>query len=168
MKINRKGVTLIELLIVLALLSIIITLITSFYIFGARTFSFGQNQHDIQYEIRMASSFITNEIRNSTSFVLVETAAEGGDGFNYIFLKESKIIHRNELGVDTNKTSANISGMIVKLIKLDNKNNLVDLEINATKKTQNYSIETQIFLNNIKNLTAIDDVNKQIIKYKKP
>lgn len=65
----KKGFTLIELVIVIAILGIVIYLGFSFFSFGNRSFSRGQDQSSIQHSVRMASRYITDEIRTAKDVI---------------------------------------------------------------------------------------------------
>lgn len=62
---SRNGVTLIELLLTIAILSIIITAISSLFIYNTRVYSRSENLSQVQFDVRMASHHILKEIRNT-------------------------------------------------------------------------------------------------------
>ncbi|SNR86457.1 prepilin-type N-terminal cleavage/methylation domain-containing protein [Anaerovirgula multivorans] len=64
---NRKGITLIELLMVLSVMSIIVVLSFSVYIFGMKSFTLQSTNVENQSNVRYATSYITKEIRKAES-----------------------------------------------------------------------------------------------------
>jgi prepilin-type N-terminal cleavage/methylation domain-containing protein len=60
---NRSGFSLIELIVVIAILSIVITSAFSLFSFGNTIFRKGSSQYNVQADLRLASDFITNQLR---------------------------------------------------------------------------------------------------------
>jgi prepilin-type N-terminal cleavage/methylation domain-containing protein len=63
---KSKGFTLVELIVTLVILSIVLAAAFSFFIFGNKTYNRGINQYSVQSNIRLASDYITKEIRYAT------------------------------------------------------------------------------------------------------
>lgn len=61
---NNKGFSLIELIVALAILSIIIVVSFNFFIYNNRLFDKGDRLSKVQYDVRMTSDYITTELRN--------------------------------------------------------------------------------------------------------
>lgn len=92
MKTSKKGFSLIELLIVIAIFGIIITLGTSIFIFGSNASTKTNVEYTAQAEMRVAVQKLNNAVRDSSSaFVLYK---ENGNvktkGWNYIMLSDDK------------------------------------------------------------------------------
>jgi len=68
-KINRKGFSLIELMVVVGILSFIVIGLVAFFTGGARSWISGQNQLQAQREARMAVDIMVKEIREGKSVV---------------------------------------------------------------------------------------------------
>ncbi|HHW07742.1 MAG TPA: prepilin-type N-terminal cleavage/methylation domain-containing protein [Clostridia bacterium] len=62
---NRRGLTLVELLIVLALLSIILIGVVNLFSFILRTFDWVEGETQRQQEVKRALSMLGNDIRNA-------------------------------------------------------------------------------------------------------
>lgn len=89
---GRKGFTLVELLMALALISIIITFGTSYLIFGSKGHSMTFEEFNIQSDLRIVSQKINSVVREaSATFILHREDAELlTDEWNYIMLNEDK------------------------------------------------------------------------------
>lgn len=171
MKINKKGVTLIELLIVLAILGIALSLGFSFSIFGMRTFDGGINKSEIQFDARMVSKFLTDELRNAISLELIDIPASfTNDNFNYIYIINNTLVHRYN-GVVTNKTGPTLIEVLPTFVltKLDNDNNTLSFDIKSSKTSalgqKEIEINSTVQLNN---LTGLANDQDRAVKYKKP
>ncbi|SCZ81730.1 PilW family protein [Acidaminobacter hydrogenoformans] len=74
--INKKGVTLVELIMVVALISIVMIGIFNMFVFGNKAFKNGSNQHYTQNEVRFALESMTNEIRYSKTIEIFDENLE--------------------------------------------------------------------------------------------
>jgi prepilin-type N-terminal cleavage/methylation domain-containing protein len=62
--VRKKGITLVELIVVIALLGIVITIAGQFFTFNLNIFNKGNDLANVQFDVRMASDFLTTELRN--------------------------------------------------------------------------------------------------------
>ena len=163
MKKRNKGVTLIELIVSFSILSIVLGAGYSLYAFNSKTFSSGTQQYDLQNEIRLASQFITNEVRNAKEFelVLVSQVPVNNDGYNYIYINDG-ILYSKKNGTVMEKTKAILINLspYFNMVKLTNENNILEFEL----KSEKFSIQSKVALNNISRKL---DAQNQAIKYKK-
>lgn len=74
---SRKGVTLIELIIVIALITIVIAGAFSIFSFGNKTFKGANNQFDLQTDVRFALEALTSDVRYATKLQVL-----GSSDFN--------------------------------------------------------------------------------------
>lgn len=80
---NKKGVTLIELLIVLSILSIIISLAFSVIFVGTKNFSVQTANVNNQSNVRYALNIISRDIRKAESVTVSEHTITIDDSFEY-------------------------------------------------------------------------------------
>ena len=171
---NIKGVTLIELLVVLAILLIAIVLAPRMYIFGSGVFSKGVDQADVQQQIRMASLYINDDIRNSKAVELFNALPDPIDaGKNYIYVADNKIMHKMP-NDPTAKEVLNLAeaGFTPNLDFGLNASNseILTFEISGTVNDQDYSIESEIRPLNIdQEIAMIDPTGPwQVVSYTNP
>ncbi|WP_186576255.1 PilW family protein [Aquibacillus kalidii] len=84
---NEKGITLVELLATLAIMSMIILLISSVHIFGQKQFTSQTEQIDNQANVRLVVNTLTKEIRTvgeNTVFVNEGTLTVGTDSYKLV------------------------------------------------------------------------------------
>lgn len=166
MKKNIKGFTLIELIIALAIFSVVVFMAFSILVFGNKSFSNGTDRSDVQFDFRMTSSFITDELRNATEVQILSTMpATPTTGYNYIYISGKKIISVKN-GTSTNKTDAVVDtpvNSLFKITKLANNNNILEFNLMNTKN--NVSIDSKVYFNNI---NGVADATGDVIRYKLP
>ncbi|MCC3356544.1 prepilin-type N-terminal cleavage/methylation domain-containing protein [Bacillus sp. REN16] len=132
---NNKGVTLIELLAVLALLTLILTLATSVHLFGQRQTSNQTSQIENQANVRLAINILTREIRKANS-VEVSNNVLNIDG----------TIYKLENNAITKKGSALVSS-IKDLQVIKNKNKIqIDITSISDKNDQEVTLSTKIYI----------------------
>jgi prepilin-type N-terminal cleavage/methylation domain-containing protein len=164
---NQKGISLAELIVVMALLSMVLALGYSYYFFGSRTFSTGESQSNMQRDIRQSASFITSELRYATSIEMVGTPTPtSGDGYHYISIEGSRIKHTDTTGNVAYKTAAVLQELTPMFtLKLENGRNIMHFKLIGTNGSQTYELETKVLLYNAKNQAG---AYNQGIKYQKP
>ncbi|MBU9711010.1 PilW family protein [Evansella tamaricis] len=94
---NGRGITLIELLISIALISLVLILATSFHLFGQNQVVKQSEQMDYQSSVRLALNHITKDIRNADSVVATgnHTLTLVIDGEEVIYKVEDNILKVN-------------------------------------------------------------------------
>lgn len=94
---NQKGVTLMELVIALALISMVSLGAFALYSFGQNIFGIGTKQYDLQSTVRIASGVIKNDVKYATDVEILDSY-DFNDfldienpyyGSNYIFLEKN-------------------------------------------------------------------------------
>lgn len=177
MKLNKKGTTLIELVIVLALIGFASLIAFSFYFFSARTFAKGSSQTEAQFDIRMVTQFITEEVRNSVTLDIVvkPNTFTANDTYNYIYVLNKQMYYRK-----ANETIGNLLydiqienytfALEKSVSKSGNSVNLLHVYINGKNENQVFSVDTEFLLNNIASMpakTGSDANTLNAIKFKK-
>lgn len=94
---NKKGFTLVELLIVLGLLSVVLGVGYNFYFSTTRSFATAETQWIIQRDIRQVAEFLTNELRYAYQLDLTNAAVPGKPtkNDNYIFLDDKSNTYKH-------------------------------------------------------------------------
>lgn len=76
---TQSGLTLIELLVAIALFSIVMALAFSMFFFNQNVFTRGEARSNVQYDVRMAADFITTELRNVHEITIDQSSEESID-----------------------------------------------------------------------------------------
>ncbi|MFL0246461.1 PilW family protein [Candidatus Clostridium stratigraminis] len=149
---SKKGLTLLELIITIAILSIVLTGIYSLFGVGNTTFIRGTRQSDIQSSIRLASDYITQQIRYSTEIKILDDAAipplsDIQPYENYIYFDS------------TNNTITHINKYFTKTISIVHPGSieftslspfkLLKFNIRAENRGQSYNINSEVISMNL-------------------
>lgn len=107
---TNKGMTLIELIVVMILMGIVLTMIWSFFAFGNTMTNVSSDQYDVQTVTRTAVSGIEGEIRYATSMEILSTVPSqtqiNSSTYSYIYLSGGKLyssIYDADTSTRTNK-----------------------------------------------------------------
>lgn len=76
----KKGFILVEVMVVVTLLALVFGAIFSLYFFGVNSFVRGTVRTDIQQNVRVAASYIIQEIRFANSLKVLNEGVEGSPG----------------------------------------------------------------------------------------
>lgn len=143
MKKKRNGLTLIEIIIVIAILGIVLAMAFNFFVFNLRTFNKGENRAAVQFDVRMASDYITDELRN----------------VNIISVTDSGLTHNISLGTLTAKYPL-VTGVSFEIIT-ESPKYFVHYTVNGNSSDGNnpYALTTKVLLNNITTATLASGVD---------
>lgn len=149
---SKKGLTLLELIITIAILSIVLMGAYSLFGVGNTTFIRGTRQSDIQSSIRLASDYITQQIRYSTEIKILDDAAipslrDIQPYENYIYFDS------------TNNTITHINKYFTKTIPIGHPGSieftslspfkLLEFNIRAENLGQSYNINSEVVSMNL-------------------
>jgi hypothetical protein len=154
--------TLMELIIVLALLSIISLMVLSIFIYVLNIYQKAIDKRNEQFEVRLVSELITTDVRNAD---LVGTLSGDGNSFEYVFYLDSgnNVFYKRHYS-DTN-SDPNIENYVVydtqkfsdgyiDSIYVDIVPDGTDIYLEfVVEGIYDYRLESQVLLNNI---TATD------------
>lgn len=94
---NRKGFTLLECILAMAIMSLIFIAAYSLFIFGIRTYEAGRQKVDVQQNVRIAADFIFREVRYARTLDVpspseIRFTFPGDDNHYAIKLKGEEIV----------------------------------------------------------------------------
>lgn len=105
--INEKGFSLVEVLVVVALLGMILAGIFSFYLFGIRSWREGVNQMDLQQNARIGMEKMTGELRWAAELKNMNELVEGASRVAFKLPQNNLVYvfrrYGNELVMETYK-----------------------------------------------------------------
>ena len=156
MRLNNynQGVTLIELLIALAIISILLTTAFMFFMFGNKTFSMGTDQYTTQADLRIANDYIVKAIRFATAVELGGTPSSIAqtDKYDYIYLNGDTLVHSAYNNGNARIVRNLGSGLLGTTSFWSEKNlnsQMIGISIFGEANDQNFDLQSSIELPNI-------------------
>ncbi|MBU5444992.1 PilW family protein [Paenibacillus sp. MSJ-34] len=181
-KLDQKGITLIEVLAGMVLLSLVLGLAVSAYAFGVGAFDSANRRSELQDNVRLASMALTNELRYAEKVELLAACPSSLEAhYNYICLdsgaaaivqhryNESSSTHDTGLLADTHASRPAIYQL--EFNKDLTANTLLTYTIKADSDRNTFEVATNISLLNIElhsgSIVAAGTAPYQAIAYKK-
>ncbi|KAB2951651.1 hypothetical protein F9B85_11500 [Heliorestis acidaminivorans] len=140
--------------------------------FGLKSFASGEEQYNLQSKVRMASIFITEELRYAYSVQIIDSSNfaipnEVTDELNYIYIKNNKLYHKNK---DNNvareipmTTSDNVN--INLIVNTTNTNGMINFKVIGTDGESTYDIVTDVSVLNLKSSIKKEGVSNSTSSY---
>jgi prepilin-type N-terminal cleavage/methylation domain-containing protein len=158
---DKRGFTLIELIVVMAIVGLIITMAFSFYVFGSNTLTIGENQSNVQHNVRMAAKYITNELRIARTVEILNAMPAEIDiepQKNYIFIDGNTITHiKREESIEKDifhEASTEFSIDMTFNINVDN-GKILNFKIDAEYDDQDFEVLSEVL---IVNMASTDNI----------
>ena len=168
---QKKGLTLVEVIVTLAILSIVTGAIFSFFLFSNRTYGKGIDQYDVQSRIRIAADFVTSEVRYATKITILNSIEQSKidnpsneiDAYeNYLFIKDGTLYR---LGKYEQSSIVVCSGSSIDFSS-SGTDYLLNFVIQGTESNQNYHIDSEVKPLNL-SLEGIDGLSSgSVILYR--
>ncbi|OWZ84635.1 PilW family protein [Natranaerobius trueperi] len=136
---SQKGITLVEVLIVVALFMIVLGLGYTVIHYSRTTFDTGTTRADTQQAARLVKNYITDELRNAMEI----TTDHSGNGYGVLELDAGSLI----INEDTVKIDKQIEKIELEVIEENNTGSaILKMIINVEG---DYEYENEILLNNL-------------------
>ncbi|MDW7656058.1 MAG: Ig-like domain-containing protein [Bacillota bacterium] len=98
---SKSGFTLVELIVTIAILSVVLATIYSLFQFGSRSFSLSRDNAESQFEVRMPTDFIAKNIRFADTLEII-TAVPASNPTNpneyYVYLDNGQLLYKDNNG----------------------------------------------------------------------
>ncbi len=102
---NQNGLTVMELLIAIAIIGVVFTLVASFFKVSVEVYDEGHRQTEEQHAVRLATDFVTRELRNATTIEIIDTAPDSGSPEEfYIYVSNNNKLVKYVTDTDTETT----------------------------------------------------------------
>lgn len=149
LKLNNKGMTLIELLIVLAIMGIILQVVYSVFFLGNKSFTISKNKGFSQQDARLVTEIVTKELRNAKK-IDIDESKFNEDYYTLEFEEENnRLIRRDK---DKNKAPTVIAeGSIEEILfnYSEEIDGIIKVTITTREKDEKYKLDFDILLENI-------------------
>jgi prepilin-type N-terminal cleavage/methylation domain-containing protein len=151
-----KGFTLIELIVTLAIITLVMSGVFSLLLFNQKVYGKGSSQYDIQSNMRLAASSISQELRYATQIEILDSSAavpatpdamDANEGYIYYDSSNgtiSKLSKTSPFSIEIGKASG--SGIT---FSHEADSSTVMFNIDAKDKDKNYSLSTKTLCLNL-------------------
>lgn len=146
---DQKGFTLIELLVSIVIVTIVIGIITSYFLAANRISLLEQDQRDAQSEVRLAMDSILKEARYATSVEVVSVTQAALTTGNAIYISGGAIVFR-----ENGSVLRELNGSFVDLTFTPNGRSIV-VDLKSTYRGQTYSLPSTFQLPNIQLIGSV-------------
>ncbi len=164
---NNIGLTLVELILTLALMTIVLSLIYNIFFTGNKLFNISKAQTFIQSDVRFAADYITKELKNAIIIcdnvdlvkeknIYYALVLEGNDGSKHL-LKKTYSKSNNATSVTEITVGNTLSDL---KFSPSSNGSLLSIIVSGKDKKQDYSLEFEIMLNNIDHVNIPEGTNK--------
>lgn len=173
---KNKGVTLIELIVALAILTVVIGSAYSLNQFGSKYFSLGGDKSDIQTSLRLTANIITKETRNAEQMTLIDAVGidsllTGGVSFDltkkYIYSKYDSTTNKyavfsRALGVEKNLTGWMDGTLLVQYSRDAANGKVLKMNMSRVKGGQSFDLLPDVTLVNMSTGSIVDSSSGNI------
>lgn len=146
---SKRGVTLIELIVSMAIVVVVFAMSFVMNLFGTRTFVMGRTEYDVQVDTRMLANYLSDEVRNATSVYLV-TPTNASD-YKRIYLDTSdqtvKVTANGNTVLKTGPIFMEANDFSLSLVK-ENDQYYLSYHLFGRDDDQSQLVESRILLNN--------------------
>ena len=149
---DNRGITLVELIIVLALISVVLFLTITILLISKKSFDLGMDSTIIQQDARRASDHITDKLKFAK---YVSSSPLTGQEYYRISLEDNALAVSNIIvekydssGVVTQKMTVSKNIKSLQFTSGDENSKLIDFEIMASSGDYNYQLKSSVTLNN--------------------
>ena len=146
---NKDGFTLIELILVIAIIGIIASFLGSPLITGFNFFQMDINNINVQEDLRFTSNMIITYSKFAKSISLINSAPGSyASGESCIILENGKIKYKNS-GGERIWTESTITDLDFHLRQKGSGENVLEFSITGNNGGEIFTIDSQVLLNNI-------------------
>lgn len=172
---NKRGVSLVELMVALILLIIVLGLGYMFYSFGTNSFAMGSSQSNVQQNVRFAANYITGEVRFATEVEILdnddipENISDPANDNEYIFIEDGKIKHLNKDGETIIFQSISDGINIVLNFEIAGTHqDILNFTIYGNDANKNFDLETETTILNLNTQITLEDstTSMDALRYK--
>lgn len=151
MVLNKKGFTLVEVIVTSAIVLLLLTAVYSFFSLSQRIYRTGSEKVDLHHSVRLASERVIREIRFANELVLLdewEIESANTERYKYIYFDSDNkaIVLLDEEG------SHSLSDSLVSNFTFSSQGNTLLFTVTGEHNTTNFSLDSSVTLLNFSGL----------------
>lgn len=165
---EQKGVTLVELILVIAVLGFVMAAALSFFLFGTRTFTLGNHEARVQQEARLATTIVSSDLRTAVK-VRVYTAEGYTQGVNDYLVKRTGANPYSLVYARPGKTDLSTAPVFTSLtftVTTENGRKFITFNAVGAEGGRQYTVSNKMLLENTQ-AGLVDTVNVIAILFEK-
>lgn len=161
----KKGITLVELVVIFAIIVVVFAAASSFLPFGYKINKKAEIRSELQSSVRLVSSRINELCRNRQGAVIISSVPASMGTFRYIYIKPSDtsaVVYYD--GISENVIDRIDNGTYT--INFSADNNILNYTITAQIGSESYQIKSSVEFVNMK--TSITGTSGPVIRFDMP
>lgn len=144
MRINNKGITLIEIIVTIAIASLVLALIFNLFFYNYRLFNKSSSLASVQHDVRMAMDYVISELRNVSEISITN------DSNLYLYYIDASLLK-------SKYSSVRLVTFSLYVPSGQNCYVLIKIEGNDENSNNSYILSSKILLTNVSNLTSSEE-----------
>ncbi len=151
---NAQGFTLIEVVVSMAILGLVLSMAYSLMGFSQKSLRSSNDYYDIQNDIRLASSYLCDQVRYATELNIIPADAVKTDAaYNYFYIQDGSLHQAKYVaatGTYDERTIANsLSDAESHFSVTNSTSTTLEIILTAQRDGKSYSISTNLNLENL-------------------
>ncbi|MTI94929.1 MAG: prepilin-type N-terminal cleavage/methylation domain-containing protein [Firmicutes bacterium] len=150
---SQSGITLVELLVVLIILSLVMAGVFSFFLMGHKTYNLGRRQAQMHHDLRLVSELLTQEMRYAVVLTMLDDwddlpeQAEISPGERFLYFDE----HSGQIIIADSQASRPLTNAIISEASFWLEADMFSFKLGIISGDVAYSMESSVMLLNIEN-----------------
>lgn len=154
---SKKGFTLLELIVVIAILGVVTIALSSLLMYGNKTTAIGNNQFAVQSDARLAMDEIVQELRFAKELTIIDAGVaeteKSTTTYNYIYIKNGRIYKSLYDSSSATRSDTILSETVLdstsQFVKVAGTTDTLKIQIGAKKGDQEFAIDSTLKLVNL-------------------
>ena len=164
---NNKGLTLIELLITLGLISMMLSVVFLLYSFGYKSFVLADNKHNAKFAANRTAAVISQNLRLATEVTVFENVPAAQENYYMIYLQSGKIKYKDGNNAAQDLGNYDVNFQSVQFTPGNDGNNILEFSLTAEDSNKSYTLIFEVFLVNLAHSIPSNPASGSVVRFRK-